>query len=206
MQTDGDEYDEKPVNDSSAPRSRKISSISEIFDSSMMFIKEYEWTEVEANEPFANDFDLQHSSSDKRNSSYLSANSYISSVVEKSAKENETNLVFESDMDTEQTSLNFHKDFLFDMKSRCKDFAQSGINKLSGTLVSTVLYQKFILPFIPFNTYSNKTTQNSFESNKVSVLQKITKLKIVSKNPFMSPLLAPDEYLKQMPPVYFVVR
>lgn len=210
MQTDGDEYDEKPVYDSSAPRSRKISrkisSISEIFDSSMMFLKECEWTEVEANEPFSNDFVTHQANPDSQSNSQVCANSYISNIVEKSKERKEKVLAFESETDAAQISFDFHNDFLFDIKSKCQDFAKSGIEKISGAFVSSTLYQKYISPILPVNIYGSQSLQSSFaRSDSESVLQKIKKLKIISKNPFMSPLLASDEYLKQMPPVYFVV-
>ena len=204
MQTDGDEYDENPGYDSSAPRSRKISSISEIFDSSMMFLKECEWAEVEANEPFPNDFASHHANHE--NSPQVCANSYVCELLEKSMKTNEKVLTFESDTDAEQTLFDFHKDFLFDIKSRCQDFAKTGIDRLSEAFTSSSMYQKYISPILPFNIYSNQSVQSTFaKRDSESVLQKIKKLKIISKNPFMSPLLASDEYLKQMPPVYFVV-
>lgn len=208
MQTDGDEYDEKPVYDTSAPGSRKISrkisSISEIFDSSMMFLKECEWTEVEANEPFANDFVDGHANPGNQSNPQICANSYISNLVEQSKQRKV--LSFESETDAAQISFDFHNDFLFDIKSKCQDFAKSGIDKVSEAFLSSTLYQKYISPILPVNIYSSQSFQSSFaRSDSESVLQKIKKLKIISKNPFMSPLLASDEYLKQMPPVYFVV-
>lgn len=208
MQTDGDEYDEKPVNEKSVPGSRKISrkisSISEIFDSSMMFLKECEWTEVEANEPFSNDF-VDNANPNNQSNSQICANSYISNLVEKSKKRKEV-LAFESEADSAPISFDFHNDFLFDIKSKCQGFAKSGIDKISEAISSSTLYQKYISPILPVNIYSSQSFQSSYaRSDSESVLQKIKKLKIISKNPFMSPLLASDEYLKQMPPVYFVV-
>lgn len=203
MQTDGDEYDDKPVCDPTTPRSRKISSISEIFDSSMMFLNQSEWTEVEANEPSDNDF--IHFSDKKKISEYLSTDCYISNFVRQVTKKNGHSVVCDNDIDGDYSLFDFPKDILFDIKSKCHQFANYGLNRLSNAFASTSLYQKFIFPLVPFKK-SNRSVQNSFaRSDSVSVLQKIKKLKIVSKNPYMSPLLASDEHLKQMPPVYFVV-
>lgn len=207
MQTDGDEYEEEPIYDSSAPRSRKISSISEIFDSSMMFLKECEWTEVEANEPFDNDFDFQYlNSSSDRNSNNPHSKCYIANFIHSITEKNKLRSDSESHRDAEQSLFDFPNDILFDIKSKCHVMANSSLKKLSQYFISTHIYQKYLYPFVPVESSPTQSNQShSFtKSSTFSVLQKIKKLKIVSKNPFMSPLLAPDEYLKQMPPVYFV--
>lgn len=198
MQTDGDEYDEKPVHDLSAPSSRKVSSISEIYDSSRMFLKEYEWTEVEANEPPANDLDFQHTYSGQD----ISATNYISNFVRQSS----TTSVCKRDIECDTDMLDFHKDIMFNIKSKCQNLSDLGLNKLSKAFVSTSFYQKYILPLLPMNSHRHQSVQSYTQnSNKASIHQKIKKLKLVSKNPFMSPLLASDDSLKQMPPVYFIV-
>lgn len=204
MQTIGDEYEE-PVHTSSAPRSRKISSISEIVDSSIMFLNKYEWAEVEANEPSANDIDFQSLRSSYEDNGYQYTNFYLSNFNQLSVEKEHTsnsNL----DRDGDHSLFDLPKDILFDIKSKFLIVANLSINKLSQVLISTPIYQKYLSPFVRMNNCSNHPIQSPFcESSTSAILQKIKKLKIISRNPFMSPLLAPDEYLKQMPPVYFVV-
>ncbi|XP_035215683.1 hormone-sensitive lipase-like [Stegodyphus dumicola] len=206
MQTDGDEYEEEPNHGASGTRSRKISSISEIFDSSVMFLKQYEWTEVEANEPSDVDLDVSAFGYEKETLNKPDKNDYIHDFL-KECCSSIVNISSEDDEDhMEHDVFNLPNDIMFDIKEKFCAVAHSAINKLSQAFISTSLYQKVISPFIPLKIFPHQVLHSPFRSSsKSSILQKIRKLKIVSRNPFMSPLLASEEFLKQMPPIYFVV-
>ncbi|XP_054708470.1 hormone-sensitive lipase-like [Uloborus diversus] len=202
MQTDGDEYDDERSRASSAPRSRKISSISEILDSSLMFIRQCDWIEVEANEPPVSGLDIQELVHRKKSvSNFL--NDYICEFFKNYSSETED---YESD-DAEHTDFSIFsipQDIIFDLKTKFRMLSHIGLNKLTKAVMSTTLYQKVISPLLPIQSLNFQPKLQSDCSFKPDILQKIKKLKIISRNPFMSPLLAPDELLRHMPPLYFI--
>uniref|UniRef100_A0A2L2YFM3 Hormone-sensitive lipase n=1 Tax=Parasteatoda tepidariorum TaxID=114398 RepID=A0A2L2YFM3_PARTP len=201
MQTDGNEYDEEPNQELSGRRSRKISSISEIFDSSMNFIKQSEWMEVEANEPSVVDEDSAFCSDKKQK--LVKETNYVHQFMDdySAVNFNETN---EEMRDyKEHTLFSVPHDIVFDLKTKWESVADSTLQMVSETLISSSLYQKFIAPFVPYKKYQNLTI-NKLSDAKVSINEKMKNLKMVSRNPFMSPLLASDENLKEMPQIFFV--
>ncbi|XP_055927146.1 hormone-sensitive lipase-like [Argiope bruennichi] len=201
MTTEEDEYDTAFEHVSSGRRSRKISSISEIFDSSINFLKQCEWIEVEANEPPEKSADIIFYSSENRS---VDGSNYIRDFIEKyddgaiKKSQNET-----WNYSKEFNIYNFPQDIIFDLKAKSLEAVDMGLRKISEFFMCTSLYQKVIAPLLP-NMASTSQKKAQFLYNKKSIFQKMKKLKIVSKNPFMSPLLASDDILKEMPPIYFV--
>lgn len=200
--TEGDEYDVESEHASSG-RSRKISSISEIFDSSLNFLKKNEWMEVEANEPSEKIENVCYEADDYTN--YVDSNNYIyNSTKEHDKKLSENNQNKNFNYDEEYIIFNLPLDLFFDAKTKCQKIAGMGLNKISDIFMSTSLYQKVISPFLPDIGLRSQNKIQSTNDKKASILRKIRMLKAISKNPFMSPLLASDEILKEMPPVYFL--
>ncbi|PRD37912.1 UNVERIFIED_CONTAM: Lipe [Trichonephila clavipes] len=200
--TEGDEYDVESEHALSG-RSRKISSISEIFDSSINFLKQNEWMEVEANEPPEKIENVCHEADDYTD--FVDSNNYIHEAVKECDKKSyEENQNPSFSYDEEYIVFDLPLDLFFDVKTKCHKVADFGLNKISDMFMSTSFYQKVISPFLPnIGLHSQAKIQSTYDK-KASILQKIRMLKIISKNPFMSPLLASDEILKEMPPVYFL--
>ncbi|GFU58081.1 hormone-sensitive lipase [Nephila pilipes] len=204
MTTEEDEYDVESEHVLSGRRSRKISSISEIFDSSLNFLKQNEWMEVEANEPSEKIVEnICYDTDDYTD--YVDSNNYMhGSIKEYDKKACEINKSKDFSYDEEYIIFNLPLDLFFDVKTKCQKVADTGLNKISDIFMSTSFYQKVISPFLPDIGLRSQNKIQSSTYDKKSILQKIRMLKIVSKNPFMSPLLASDKELKEMPPVYFV--
>lgn len=203
MQTDSDEYVEDPDYDPSGKRSRKVSSITQIFDSSMNFLKQCQWTEVEGNEP---EDTIDNALFRSQKCMALDSNNYVHSFLNEYNKEVEVSDPIENiNCNKEHIIFSFPHDILFDVKTKCQKAANFGLAKISETFVSSSFYQKVISPFVPNIGIPHQEKSQLKCASKSSILQKIENLKIVSKNPLMSPLLAPDDILKHMPPVYFVV-
>ncbi|GBM06893.1 Hormone-sensitive lipase [Araneus ventricosus] len=200
MTTEEVEYD-TASDHLSGRRSRKISSISEIFDSSINFLKKCEWIEVEANEPPEKSVDITFYSSENHT---VDGSNYIRDFIE-NYEDGTTNKSQNESLNysREFNIYNFPQDIIFDLKAKCLEAADLGLRKISEIFMCTSLYQKVISPLLP-NMASPFQKKTQFSYNKKSIFQKMKKLKIVSKNPFMSPLLASDDILKEMPPIYFV--
>ncbi|KAG8186027.1 hypothetical protein JTE90_004447 [Oedothorax gibbosus] len=202
MQTDSDEYDDNPDYGSSGQKSRKVSSITQIFDSSINFLKQYQWTEVEGNEA-EDTIDSAFYGSQKCLA--LDSNNYVHSFLNEYNKEIEASYTIENiNCNKEHTIFSFPHDILYDVKEKCQKIANFGLAKISETFITSSFYQKVLSPFVPDIGLPQTEKKQLTCPSKSTILQKIKKLKIVSKNPLMSPLLASDDVLKQMPPVYFV--
>ncbi|GIZ04962.1 hormone-sensitive lipase [Caerostris extrusa] len=158
----------------SGQRSRKISSISEIIDS---ILKDCTFA----------------------------ATNYVDDFIEKYGSEVDQKCQTEDiSCNKEFTIYNFPHDIIFDIKTKCQKAANMGFNKISEIFMSTTLYQRVISPLLPSIEFPSKNKKQPKCDKNSSVFRKLQKLKLVSKNPFMSPLLASDDILKQMPPIHFV--
>lgn len=219
-----DEYVEDSASLAKSPHERKLSSISEIFSSSIHFIKQSEWLELDPGEITAN-YSSRTCSSEVKNEagqnklenlkipntfmeSQLENYDYVATFAENyldclsseglpaSPEDNKDHVIF-----------NFPEDLIFIAKSKYSKFVLDTYDQISDFIGQSSILKKIVSPLTNFlSATPPQADQNHFlpEEQKWNIAQKIKKLKMVARDPFMSPLLASDELLKDMPPVYFM--
>lgn len=217
MQTDHDEYSEPKV--SSSLRERKLSSISEILDSSMSFLKENEWAEVGPNEPEAKSPDIIGGNIKKdefaeQRVRFSNISSYIHYQDRSLQQDYVTNFMrnfsrrssYEAgDVDRwHDSSYTFPGDILFDVKQKFTTVLTLAAKKTAEYVEQNKWYKTLVSPWIP-SSLQPKVGQSVCCESESSIADKIKRLKLVTSNPYISPLLVSNDVLKEMPPVYFLV-
>lgn len=216
-----DEYEES-ASLAKSSRERKISSISEIFSSSLHFLKQSECLELDPGELTANYSGRSHNLKDKNkdNQSKL-ANPQIASTFVKSqnydyvatfAENYLSSLSPEGLPGSQEENKNyvifsFPEDLIFIAKSKCSKFVLDAYDQVSDFIGQNSILKQFVSPFVNFlsTTPPHADVSHSFpDEQKWNIAQKMKQLKMATRDPFMSPLLASDELLKDMPPVYFM--